>query len=178
MLVTYGFFQAGNRAPWGLYMHAAWFFGQPWHFEGYKLFIQVPIKKLHIFWWHLLWWNVASGDLLVRGCLDRAGEGRPRLHEEPPLQRATPCSWFDISTFTIFISTIALSPWWSSWSSQGKTSGPFACSDIEEQTGKYGSTETKCGNSRSCKFVANLTLKNIITDGGAQKRRTGSYLES
>ena len=26
-------------------MHAAWFFGQPWHFEGYKLFIQVPIKK-------------------------------------------------------------------------------------------------------------------------------------
>ena len=45
MLVTYGFFQAGNRAPWGLYMHAAWFFGQPWHFEGYKLFIQVPIKK-------------------------------------------------------------------------------------------------------------------------------------
>jgi len=29
----------GNRAPWGLYMHAAWFFGQPWHFEGYKMFL-------------------------------------------------------------------------------------------------------------------------------------------
>lgn len=33
--------QEGNRAPWGLYMHAAWFFGQPWHFEGYKMFVQV-----------------------------------------------------------------------------------------------------------------------------------------
>jgi len=32
-------FQPGNRAPWGLYMHAAWFFGQPWHFLGYKRFI-------------------------------------------------------------------------------------------------------------------------------------------
>ena len=36
-----GFPQEGNRAPWGLYMHAAWFFGQPWHFEGYKMFVQV-----------------------------------------------------------------------------------------------------------------------------------------
>ena len=35
------FLEEGNRAPWGLYMHAAWFFGQPWHFEGYKMFIQV-----------------------------------------------------------------------------------------------------------------------------------------
>ena len=25
-----GFFVDGSRAPWGLYMHAAWFFGQPW----------------------------------------------------------------------------------------------------------------------------------------------------
>jgi len=30
----------GNRAPWGLYMHAAWFFGQDWHFQGYKMFIE------------------------------------------------------------------------------------------------------------------------------------------
>ena len=30
------------RAPWGLYMHAAWFFGDyAWHYEGYKKFIQV-----------------------------------------------------------------------------------------------------------------------------------------
>merc|ERR1712172_320762 len=30
----------GNRAPWGLYMHAAWFFGDyGWHFTGYKQFI-------------------------------------------------------------------------------------------------------------------------------------------
>ena len=25
-----GFFVEGSRAPWGLYMHAAWFFGQQW----------------------------------------------------------------------------------------------------------------------------------------------------
>ena len=24
-----------TRGPIGLYMHAAWFFGQPWHFDGY-----------------------------------------------------------------------------------------------------------------------------------------------
>ena len=34
-----GTFIEGSRAPWGLYMHAAWFFGQPWHYEGYKMFI-------------------------------------------------------------------------------------------------------------------------------------------
>ena len=37
-----GDFHAGNRAPWGLYMHAAWFFGQDWHFQGYKMFVEVP----------------------------------------------------------------------------------------------------------------------------------------
>ena len=26
-------------------MHAAWFFGQPWHFEGYKMFVQVTKTK-------------------------------------------------------------------------------------------------------------------------------------
>ena len=36
-----GVFQPGNRAPWGLYMHAAWFFGQDWHFQGYLKFIEV-----------------------------------------------------------------------------------------------------------------------------------------
>merc|ERR1712059_28885 len=37
----FGGFQEGNRAPWGLYMHAAWFFGaNEWHFEGYKRFIE------------------------------------------------------------------------------------------------------------------------------------------
>ena len=34
-----GNFIEGSRAPWGLYMHAAWFFGQPWHYDGYKMFI-------------------------------------------------------------------------------------------------------------------------------------------
>ena len=32
----------GNRAPWGLYMHAGWFFGDyGWHYTGYKQFIAV-----------------------------------------------------------------------------------------------------------------------------------------
>ena len=34
-----GVFRDGTRAPWGLYMHAAWFFGQPWHYDGYKMFV-------------------------------------------------------------------------------------------------------------------------------------------
>jgi len=34
-----GEFVRGNKAPWGLYMHAAWFFGQPEHFNGYKMFL-------------------------------------------------------------------------------------------------------------------------------------------
>ena len=34
-------FVRGNKAPWGLYMHAAWFFGQPEHFAGYKMFLDV-----------------------------------------------------------------------------------------------------------------------------------------
>ena len=36
----FGFVQ-GNKAPWGLYMHAAWFFGNDWHYDGYKMFLQV-----------------------------------------------------------------------------------------------------------------------------------------
>merc|ERR1712012_557572 len=36
----FGNFIVGNKAPWGLYMHAAWFFGNDWHYEGYKMFIQ------------------------------------------------------------------------------------------------------------------------------------------
>jgi len=35
-----GIFIQGNKAPWGLYMHAAWFFGNDWHYQGYKMFIQ------------------------------------------------------------------------------------------------------------------------------------------
>merc|ERR1711970_1005414 len=37
----FGGWQDGNRAPWGLYMHAAWFFGdQKWHYDGYVQFLQ------------------------------------------------------------------------------------------------------------------------------------------
>merc|ERR1711892_544768 len=40
-LDDFGTFQPGNKAPWGLYMHAAWFFGDySWHYEGYKMFIE------------------------------------------------------------------------------------------------------------------------------------------
>eukprot|EP00092_Neocalanus_flemingeri_P029883 GFUD01032448.1.p1 GENE.GFUD01032448.1~~GFUD01032448.1.p1 ORF type:complete len:465 (+),score=61.54 GFUD01032448.1:24-1397(+) len=36
----FGQFMPGNKAPWGLYMHAAWFFGeQAWHYDGYKMFL-------------------------------------------------------------------------------------------------------------------------------------------
>ena len=39
-----GMFVPGSRAPWGAYMHAAWFFGeQLWHYEGYKMFIEVRL---------------------------------------------------------------------------------------------------------------------------------------
>jgi len=37
----FGEFQKGNKAPWGLYMHAAWFFGdQTFKYEGYKMFLE------------------------------------------------------------------------------------------------------------------------------------------
>jgi len=33
--------EEGNKAPWGLYMHAAWFFGDYyWHYEGYTKFLK------------------------------------------------------------------------------------------------------------------------------------------
>jgi len=36
----FGGFQPGNKAPWGLYMHAAWFFGEnKWHYDGYRMFL-------------------------------------------------------------------------------------------------------------------------------------------
>jgi len=42
----FGDFQASSRAPWGLYMHAAWFFGDySWHYEGYKMFLDEITDK-------------------------------------------------------------------------------------------------------------------------------------
>lgn len=32
-------YNGNTRAPIGFYMHAAWFFGVPWHYDGYKMFI-------------------------------------------------------------------------------------------------------------------------------------------
>jgi len=111
-----GDFQEGNRAPWGLYMHAAWFFGQPWHFEGYKMFIQ-EISSYEDVW-----------IVPVKAGLDYM---RNPLSNEQLI-------------------------------AAGKTSGPFACSDIEEQTGKYESNENKCGNAKSCRYEVNLPEDNIF----------------
>lgn len=111
-----GDFQEGNRAPWGLYMHAAWFFGQPWHFEGYKMFIQ-EISSYNDVW-----------IVPVKAGLD---------YMKNPLSNEQ---------------LIAA----------GKTSGPFACSEIEEQTGKYGSDENKCGNAKACRYDVNLPEDNIF----------------
>ena len=33
----------------------------------------------------------------------------------------------------------------------GKASGPFACQDIEDRTGKYDAAANKCGGGRACK---------------------------
>ena len=35
---------------------------------------------------------------------------------------------------------------------QGKDSGPFACADIENQTGKYEKTRNRCGPAKSCRL--------------------------
>jgi len=41
----FGDMQKSNRAPWGLYLHAGWFFGDySWHYEGYKMFLQEITK--------------------------------------------------------------------------------------------------------------------------------------
>jgi len=111
----FGDFQPGNRAPWGLYMHAAWFFGQPWHYEGYKKFIET-IAGLNDVWIV----PVKSGlDYMQYNDLD-----------------------FSYSNDDL----IAL----------GKNRGPFACDDIENQTGKYDHGKNRCGPSKACKF--NVTL--------------------
>ena len=36
---------------------------------------------------------------------------------------------------------------------QGKDNGPFACSDIENMTGKYDKTINRCGPAKSCRFI-------------------------
>ena len=33
-------YNGNTRAPMGLYMHAAWFFGQDWHYQGYLQFLE------------------------------------------------------------------------------------------------------------------------------------------
>ena len=43
----FGDWYDSTRAPWGLYMHAAWFFGDYyWHYEGYRMFLDVRLRGL------------------------------------------------------------------------------------------------------------------------------------
>merc|ERR1712126_789676 len=87
----------GNRAPWGLYMHAAWFFGDyGWHCTGYKQFIQ----------------EIASYDDVWIVPIEAGLE------------------YMRTTFFGANLSNEQLK-------AQGKENGPFACADIEEQTGKY-----------------------------------------
>ncbi|XP_040580790.1 chitin deacetylase 7 [Lepeophtheirus salmonis] len=37
-------YYGNTRAPFGIYMHAAWFFGQDWHWEGYHNFLKKITK--------------------------------------------------------------------------------------------------------------------------------------
>merc|ERR1712212_505583 len=42
----FGDWYDSTRAPWGLYMHAAWFFGDYyWHYEGYRMFLDEITNK-------------------------------------------------------------------------------------------------------------------------------------
>jgi len=106
----------GNRAPWGLYMHAAWFFGSPWHFEGYSMFL----KEISTY-----------DDVWIVPVKDGLEYMKNPVSNEELI-------------------------------SAGKTSGPFACSAMEEQSGKYGSTDNKCGSTRSCRYDVNLPEDNIF----------------
>merc|ERR1719490_702039 len=102
----------GNRAPWGLYMHAAWFFGDyGWHYTGYKKFIQEIASYDDV--WIV---PVESGLEYMRSLFFGANLSNEQL--------------------------IA----------QGKDNGPFACADIENQTGKYEKTRNRCGPAKSCRF--------------------------
>ncbi|TRY78789.1 hypothetical protein TCAL_11804 [Tigriopus californicus] len=38
-------YNGNTRAPFGLYVHAAWFFGQPFHFEGYLQAVEYMLSK-------------------------------------------------------------------------------------------------------------------------------------
>jgi len=102
----------GNRAPWGLYMHAAWFYGQDWHFQGYKKFIE-EIASYNDTW-----------ILPVQAGID--------YMQNNDLQ-------FSYSNDDLL--------------AMGKTRGPFACDDIENQTGKYDKSKHRCGAPKSCKFT-------------------------
>jgi len=107
----------GNRAPWGLYMHAAWFFGDyAWHYEGYKKFIQEIASYPDV--WIV---PVQSGIDYMQDLFFDSNFSNEQLIE------------------------------------LGKDKGPFACADIENQTGKYEKSQNRCGPAKSCRFP-NVTL--------------------
>ena len=117
----------GNRAPWGLYVHTEWFFGDyGWHYTGYKQFIQVcpPClfqKKSFCFQ------EIASYDDVWIVPIEAGLE------------------YMKTTFFGANLSNEQLK-------AQGKENGPFACADIEEQTGKYEKTRNRCGPAKSCRY--------------------------
>ena len=42
-------YEGHTRAPFGLYVHAAWFFGYDWRYIGYKMFLE-EITQLDDVW--------------------------------------------------------------------------------------------------------------------------------
>jgi len=116
----FGDWEEGNRAPWGLYMHAAWFFGDYyWHYQGYLKFIQEITD------------NTKYPDVWIVPI--KAG----LEYMKTPLPNAVLLS-------------------------MGKATGPFACADIENETGTYDRTKFRCGNPLSCRFNVTLPDDNVF----------------
>jgi len=71
----------GSRAPIGLYVHAAWFFGeQKWHFDGYLDFLQHVTKEYDDVWIV----PVAEGIDYVKNFNDKSNADLLALGEDSP----------------------------------------------------------------------------------------------
>ena len=128
----------GNRAPWGLYMHAAWFFGDyGWHYTGYKKFIQVcRLYSLLVLVHNFCRQEIASYDDVWIVPVESGLEYMRSLF------------------FGANLSNEQLI-------AQGKDNGPFACADIENQTGKYEKTRNRCGPAKSCRLHDKIILSEL-----------------
>jgi len=81
----------GNRAPFGLYMHAAWFFGnQEWHFEGYKAFLKNVTDSYPDAWivpvgegidYYQNYFGTTNAELITMGKTEGPFAVQPKLDE-------------------------------------------------------------------------------------------------